>query len=543
VIWGHTDRPTNGPTDQRKNSVEIADAFRHKTLGPDDIMVSYDATGLFPNIPIGECIDLIYQKLSLDLGLPERTRLSPEDIRGLMRLCLSTLYFVYDDKFHRAEDSGPIGLSLMVTFSNIWMSHTLKKAKCIALERGFTIPDFIKKYIDDIIAILRKRPNCEGDPIENFRHCLNAVHPRVQFTFEKEKDGVIPFLDCNLKRLPNGRVVTSVYRKPTETNLVIKPESCHDPKILIGAFKTSLCRAYRLCSTPQLLEDEIQLLINIWEDNGFNRRELEKIKQNYRPPPTLQDVQNEVDNLVLAPQWAHHINTGGNNNSSIINADTNQNSGSSSTSTISNHNAGLIRIPSSNSTTKRPSHRYTVSLPYVPGISHALRRQVLKTGLKVVFRSGPKLRNLLCSKNKSSQPTRQAVYHISCDCNPSPSNAYIGQTRRKVATRMKEHQAYIRNRHFSKSGIAEHQRFCDGQVNFDKPKILATVTGKNRHQVEARLQTREAMEIRLHKTGLGGQGFNKDNGNQVVTNHWDPLLTKIRRGLGFDTEDTNVKNL
>jgi CHASE1-domain containing sensor protein len=108
---------------------------------------------------------------------------------------------------------------------------------------------------------------------------------------------------------------------------------------------------------------------------------------------------------------------------------------------------------------------------------------------------------------------------------------------------MKEHQAYIRNRHFSKSGIAEHQRFCDGQVNFDKPKILATVTGKNRHQVEARLQTREAMEIRLHKTGLGGQGFNKDNGNQVVTNHWDPLLTKIRRGLGFDTEDTNVKNL
>jgi hypothetical protein len=106
---------------------------------------------------------------------------------------------------------------------------------------------------------------------------------------------------------------------------------------------------------------------------------------------------------------------------------------------------------------------------------------------------------------------------------------------------MKEHLGYIRNGHFSKSGIATHKGICDKPIDFAKPKILATIRGKNRRQTEERLLTREAMEICLKNTGLGSSGFNKDNGNQVTTNHWDPLLTKIRRTLGY--VDTGVKFL
>jgi hypothetical protein len=64
---------------------------------------------------------------------------------------------------------------------------------------------------------------------------------------------------------------------------------------------------------------------------------------------------------------------------------------------------------------------------------------------------------------------------------------------------MKEHQAYIRNGHYSKSGIAAHKEFCDQPLDFKKPQILATIRGKNHQQVTQRLLTREAMEIRLHK--------------------------------------------
>jgi hypothetical protein len=138
----------------------------------------------------------------------------------------------------------------MVLISNIWMTHTLQKAVTTARENNMITPNFIKKYVDDIFSIFDIQPNYRGDAIEDFRMCLNSVHPRVQFTVENEKNAEIPFLDCLIRRLTNGRITTSVYRKPTETDVITKSNSCHDPKILLGAFKTSLCRAHRVCSTP-----------------------------------------------------------------------------------------------------------------------------------------------------------------------------------------------------------------------------------------------------------------------------------------------------
>jgi hypothetical protein len=55
--------------------------------------VSYDATALFPSIPINDCIDLIHEKLINDVSLPNRTKLNADDIRELMKLCLATSYF------------------------------------------------------------------------------------------------------------------------------------------------------------------------------------------------------------------------------------------------------------------------------------------------------------------------------------------------------------------------------------------------------------------------------------------------------------------
>jgi hypothetical protein len=106
---------------------------------------------------------------------------------------------------------------------------------------------------------------------------------------------------------------------------------------------------------------------------------------------------------------------------------------------------------------------------------------------------------------------------------------------------MREPQAYVRNGHFSKSGIAAHKELSKQPVDFKRPKILTNICGKNPNQVAESLLTRESKAIRLYKTGLGGTGFNKDNGNQVTTNHWDPLLTIIRRNLKDDV--TAVKHL
>ena len=123
----------------------------------------------------------------------------------------------------------------------------------------------MKKYVDDLLARFRIQPPEGQRAIDNFMDCLNQVHPRIQFTVEKEKDECIAFLDCHIRRLPNGKVATTVYRKESDTNLVINPRSNQHPGNVIGTFKGFLCRAHRVCSTPQLFKEEIDNLLDIWE--------------------------------------------------------------------------------------------------------------------------------------------------------------------------------------------------------------------------------------------------------------------------------------
>ena len=102
--------------------------MKNMKIQPHEEMVSYDATALFPSVPISDALRYILTKLEEDATLSKRMSLSPCDVIDLVGLCLSSSDFVYDNRHHTTEDSGPIGLSLMVTISQIWMSFTIEKA-------------------------------------------------------------------------------------------------------------------------------------------------------------------------------------------------------------------------------------------------------------------------------------------------------------------------------------------------------------------------------------------------------------------------------
>ena len=54
------------------------------------------------------------------------------------------------------------------------------------------------------------------------------------------------------------------------------------PFYLHTLFKSALFRAYRVCSSNALTNEEIEYFINNFEDNGFsNRRKLCDITNNY----------------------------------------------------------------------------------------------------------------------------------------------------------------------------------------------------------------------------------------------------------------------
>ena len=132
-------------------------------------------------------------------------------------------------------------------------------------------------YMDDCWCVLEFPPpprrhglrsnNQRVDPAAAFNDCLNEVHPRVQFTREEEEDKSIAFLDVYLTRQDNGKISTRVYRKSSNTNITIKPQSCQNPLTVIATFKGELCRAHKLCSTAEQTQKEIDFLLDLYEDN------------------------------------------------------------------------------------------------------------------------------------------------------------------------------------------------------------------------------------------------------------------------------------
>ena len=235
-------------------------------------MTSYDATALFPSVPISDATNHILTLLEEDPSLPQRTHLTPYDVIDLVDICLSSSNFVYDDRHHTTNDSGPIGLSLMVTVSQIWMVHTMEQAIKIARRRNHIVPRNINIYMDDCWCTINSPPVCTGlrsgntqerNPAADFNECLNAVHERVQFTREEEEEKSIAFLDVFVTRNDDGTLSTRVYRKPSNTNISIKPNSCQEPKTSLASFKGELCRCHRLCSSPEQIQKEINFTLDL----------------------------------------------------------------------------------------------------------------------------------------------------------------------------------------------------------------------------------------------------------------------------------------
>jgi hypothetical protein len=67
---------------------------------------------------------------------------------------------------------------------------------------------------------------------------LNKQQPYTNFTMEKELHNSINFLDL-LIHLREKEFEFTIYRKPTETDIIIPNDSCHPHKYKISSIKVS----------------------------------------------------------------------------------------------------------------------------------------------------------------------------------------------------------------------------------------------------------------------------------------------------------------
>ncbi len=190
---------------------------------------SFDVTSLFTNVPVKEAVDLAMEMILNDDD--SRCFLHAMDLHKLFEYATSYCNFQFDGQDYDQIDGLSMGNPLAPPLAHYFMAMIEEKA----LNQGLLRPLMWLRYVDDVYVRLSKR---DFDQIEDIRKRLNSVHPAIQFTSEIEKGGSLNFLDvkCGITMRKNGKYTTSVYKKPTNTNLYIRWDSAHPESQKLGTF-------------------------------------------------------------------------------------------------------------------------------------------------------------------------------------------------------------------------------------------------------------------------------------------------------------------
>ena len=156
--------------------------------------------------------------------------------------------------------------------------------------------------------------------------------------------------------------------------------------------------------------------------------------------------------------------------------------------------------------------KHTICLPYVSGLSEELRRVCRKFDIRTVFKTTATLRQHL-TRVKDRDPMLSlagVVYKIPCSC----GKEYIGETKRMLETRLKEHKAATRRGEIEKSAVAEHAWKEDHPPLWDEVEILAHAN---------RVDTLRIKEAFCLTVADEEKSLNRDKG-LATSDCWRPLL-------------------
>ena len=158
-----------------------------------------------------------------------------------------------------------------------------------------------KRCVDDTIPYIKE------ESIEHVLSKLNGYHDNIEFTYEIENDGKIPFLDVQVIR-KDYKFETTAYRKITNNNIYLHRQSFSPTTWKRGTLQTLVSRVFRVCSNDKHLENETKHLKKVFRDiSGYPNwvivQTIEKVKnQNEMTRSTQVTTKTEEnEHLLMLP--------------------------------------------------------------------------------------------------------------------------------------------------------------------------------------------------------------------------------------------------
>ena len=180
----------------------------------------------------------------------------------MLRACSESI-FLYNSKVYKQINGLAMGSPLAPLLANWFVA---KVENNLLTNPSIKQPKFNRRYVDDIFAVF----HCENDRDALVLH-LNMAHTNLSFTMEKIKtsSNSLPFLDVEIAITGSKEFATKVYRKPTNTNVIMNYQAVAPNKWKTSLINCFLNRAVKLSSSKELLDKEVNNIKELFKLNGY----------------------------------------------------------------------------------------------------------------------------------------------------------------------------------------------------------------------------------------------------------------------------------
>ena len=399
---------------------ETVDQLKNVTLDPDEVVISFDVSSLYTNVPVNEAIQDAADRLySGNFPTPP---VSKETFTTLTKLSTTNVIVSTHDGLYRQIDGLAMGSQPAPPLANIWLSKFESDIKDDA--------KIFKRYMDDILRTIK------AELIEAKLQAINDLHPNLKFTIEVEEEGRLPFLDMRILHVDN-HLHSTWYTKPTDTSLIMNFHGLAPKRYKRSVVEGFVHRVYRTCSHWKYFNDSLNKAKDILERNQY-------------PPQFYEPIINSTIEKLVAP---------------VVN--------------VQDENA------------KRKSN-VMMYVSYRGHVTDMFVKKLKESGAPVQpIVTLRKLKTVMPSLKTTTkfESRSRVVYKITC---PGCETCYVGQTRRHLLTRFREHN------YKKAKAVYKHFRNCVGSdITLDDVKILAQTSRKLHY-----LLSLEALFIREHNPAL-----------------------------------------
>lgn len=361
------------------NSNELIQEISKLELQEHYMLVSLDVKDLYTNIPTEELPKILRTHMQVRNFINEEI----EIILSIMEHILSQSSFTFNNEFYAQETGLSMGAPTSAILADLYMDYYERKFFYISGQFSNNIK-FYRRYVDDTILIW----DGDADSLLAFINCLNSFHPNIQFTHETEENRSLNYLDLTITRNFAKGVDFKIYRKPTQTDLLINTSSNHPFEHKLSGIRSHIQRLFTVPMAPQDLTNEINIIKQLASKNGFEKHIVDKLIREKRRASEFSCLKWD------APP------------------------------------------------------RPTTSMSFIGPISKKLQHIMRKHNIVSALRAKNQIKNYICNaKDKIPRLQNSGIYKLKCD---NCDSTYIGETGRSINVRIREHLRNVEKSNFGR---------------------------------------------------------------------------------------------